>query len=143
MKLLLALFSLSLLAGCSGWKAFDLLTPHRIEIQQGNVVTEEMLARLKPGMTPSQVRFVLGTPLLVDPFRDNRWDYVYSLKRDGKVVEQHRVAVVFEKGVLKSVEGKAPPAPKFEPAKAESAPSSQPQADPVPQTPSAPAEPRP
>lgn len=95
----LALLLLPLLTACS------YLTPHRIEIQQGNLVTQDMLAQLKPGMTPAQVRFVLGTPLVVDPFRDNRWDYVYSLKQKGKAVEQRRVTVVFQQGVLKGVEG--------------------------------------
>jgi outer membrane protein assembly factor BamE len=106
----LALFLVSLLAGCGSWNPINVITPHRIEIQQGNVVTQEMLAKLKPGMTPSQVRFVLGTPLVVDPFRDNRWDYVFTLKQKGKVVEQRRVTVVFEQGVLKGIEGDMVPA---------------------------------
>jgi outer membrane protein assembly factor BamE len=108
----LALLLLPLLAGCGSWNPVNAISPHRIEVQQGNVVSQEMLAKLKPGMTPSQVRFVLGTPLIVDPFRDNRWDYVYSLKQKGKVVEQRRVTVVFEKGVLKGIEGDLVPAAK-------------------------------
>ena len=107
----LALLILPLLAACSSWNPIDYITPHRIDIQQGNVVTQEMLAQLKPGMTPSQVRFVLGTPLVVDPFRNDRWDYFYSLKHEGKVVEKRRVTVVFEKGLLKGVEGDVAPAP--------------------------------
>lgn len=112
MKKLLALLILPLLAACSSWNPIDYLTPHRIDIQQGNAITQEMLAKLKPGMTPSQVRFVLGTPLIVDPFRNNRWDYVYSLKREGNVLEQRRVTIVFENGLLKGVEGDVVPAEK-------------------------------
>lgn len=116
------LLILPLLAGCSSWNPINAITPHRIEIQQGNVVTQEMLTKLKPGMTPSQVRFVLGTPLIVDPFRDNRWDYVYTLKQKGKVVEQRRVTAIFENGVLKGIEGDVAPA---KPAEAAVEPAAQ------------------
>ena len=50
------------------------LSPYRADVQQGNVVTQDMIAKLQPGMTRSQVRFALGTPLIVDPFRQDRWD---------------------------------------------------------------------
>lgn len=98
------------LAGCSSWKnpvdnVVEKITPYQLEIPQGNVVTQDMLAKLKPGMTPSQVRYVLGAPLVVDPFRDNRWDYVTLTTRGGKVTERRRITVVFEQGKLKSVEG--------------------------------------
>jgi len=105
MNKFLALPLLAMLTACGSLNPIEAITPHRIEIQQGNVVDQAMLDRLKPGMTPAQVRFVLGTPLLVDPFRDNRWDYVYSLRRDGKVTEQRRITAVFEQGVLKGLEG--------------------------------------
>ncbi len=72
------------------------LSSHKIEIQQGNVVTKDMIAKLKPGMTRSQVRFVLGTPLLVDPFRTDRWDYVYTLEKQGNLAEQRQFRVFFE-----------------------------------------------
>ncbi len=95
-----------LLAGCGGWSnPVERISPYKIDIQQGNSINQDMLARLKPGMTPSQVRFVLGTPLLVDPFRDNRWDYVYRLQKGGHLTEQRRVTVVFENDRLKSIEG--------------------------------------
>jgi len=83
----------------------DHLSPYKIDIQQGNSISQEMVAKLKPGMTPSQVRFVLGTPLLVDPFRSNRWDYVYRLVKEGRLVEHRRITVVFENDKLKSIEG--------------------------------------
>lgn len=95
-----------LLGGCGSWSnPVDRITPYKLDIQQGNVVTQEMLARLKPGMTPSQVRFVLGTPLLVDPFHANRWDYVYRYAKAGKLTEQRRVTIVFENDALKGIEG--------------------------------------
>lgn len=81
------------------------ISPHRIEIQQGNVVTQEMVAKLKPGMTRQQVRFVLGTPPIVDPFRQDRWDYVYYHKKAGKVVEHGRLILMFDGDTLKTIEG--------------------------------------
>ncbi|HXF65751.1 MAG TPA: outer membrane protein assembly factor BamE, partial [Burkholderiales bacterium] len=61
------------------------LAPYKMDIQQGNVVTQEMISKLRPGMTRSQVRFALGTPLVVDPFRTNRWDYVYLYEKAGRL----------------------------------------------------------
>ncbi|MDZ7656618.1 MAG: outer membrane protein assembly factor BamE [Sulfurimicrobium sp.] len=83
---------------------------YKIDIQQGNVVTQEMLSRLKPGMTRSQVRFALGTPLVTDVFHPNRWDYVYRFQKAGKLMEQSRVTVVFENDLLLRIEGDAVPA---------------------------------
>ena len=57
------------------------LTPYRMEIQQGNYITQEMVAQLKPGLTRDQVRFVLGTPLVSDIFHEERWDYVFVRQR--------------------------------------------------------------
>lgn len=100
------LFLLLLISGCSSWtNPIQRLGAHRIDIQQGNAVSSEMLAKLKPGMTPSQVRFVLGTPLLVDPFHSSRWDYVYRLERAGQLKENRRITVVFENDRLKGIEG--------------------------------------
>jgi len=101
-----ALGVILVLAGCSGWtNPVDKLRPYKLDIQQGNAVTQEMLDKLKPGMTPAQVRFILGTPLIVDPFHPERWDYVYTHSQMGKATEQRRVAVVFENQKLKGVEG--------------------------------------
>ena len=102
-----------ILAGCGTWKnPIERITPHKIPIQQGNAVTQDMLDKLKPGMTPSQVRFVLGTPLVVDPFRNDRWDYVYTKATGSAPAEQRRISVIFEAGRLKGLEGdvKAPAA---------------------------------
>jgi outer membrane protein assembly factor BamE len=95
-----------LLAGCGSWSnPIDKLSPYRIDVQQGNAVTQEMLDKLRPGMTPSQVRFILGTPLLQDPFHPNRWDYVHHDLKAGKLIEQRRITVVFEDNKLKGIEG--------------------------------------
>jgi outer membrane protein assembly factor BamE len=109
----------ALLAACSG---VPLLSPYRIDVQQGNLVTQEMVVTLKPGMSRDQVKFVLGTPLLTDVFHADRWDYVYRLQRGGGGVEERRLAVFFEKELLKRVDGDVvaqgmpaavvPPAPK-------------------------------
>jgi outer membrane protein assembly factor BamE len=90
-------------AACS---YFPSLSPYRIEIQQGNYVTQEMVAQLKPGLSRDQVRFVLGTPLVSDVFHDDRWDYVFTRRlKNSQEVETRRIAVYFEEGKLKRVEG--------------------------------------
>ena len=86
------------------------LTPHKIDIQQGNYVTQDMVSKLKPGMSRSQVRFALGTPLIADPFHPDRWDYIYVLQKKGKVQEQRRIVVVFQDDKLARVEGDVTPA---------------------------------
>jgi len=90
------------LAACSP-KA--LVTPYTIDVQQGNVVTDDMLRKVKPGMTKAQVRFALGTPLIIDPFHSDRWDYVYRMRKDGELVGQSKLTVIFEGDKLKAVEG--------------------------------------
>lgn len=98
-RLLVSLAFLTL-AGCSIMPSIL----YRIDVQQGNVVTEEMLEKLKPGMTKSQVLFVLGSPLIVDAFRDNRWDYVYLLREKGDLVEQKRMTLFFDHDNLIKIE---------------------------------------
>lgn len=78
------------------------LTPYRVDIGQGNYVTESMAAQLKEGMTKEQVRAVLGTPLLVDPFRTDRWDYVFDIKRGDGKREQRRFTLNFKDDRLTS-----------------------------------------
>lgn len=86
------------------------LTPFKIDIQQGNYVTQDMLAKVKPGMSKAQVRFALGTPLVVDPFHSDRWDYVYEFKKKGRVIEHRRMVVLFSDDKLVRVEGDVAPA---------------------------------
>jgi len=101
---IIALLTCLLLAGCS------YLPPilYKIDVQQGNVVTEEMVEKLKPGMTKSQVLFVLGSPLIIDAFRDNRWDYVYLFREKGELIEQKRLTIYFENDTLVNIENHQP-----------------------------------
>lgn len=86
--------------------ACNILTVHKIDVQQGNVVTQEMVDKLKPGMTRAQVRFVLGTPLVTDVFHRDRWDYFYSFKVGAQgVAETRRLTLTFRDDVLHSVQG--------------------------------------
>ena len=81
MRLGLFLIPVILLSGCSYVPRIPGVTPFRIEIQQGNYISQEAVSQLKLGMTKEQVRFVLGTPLVADIFHENRWDYVYRRQR--------------------------------------------------------------
>jgi outer membrane protein assembly factor BamE len=85
------------------------IAPYRIDIQQGNVVTQQMVSKLKAGMTRAQVRFALGSPLVVDPFRTDRWDYIYSYQKQGKDVERRHITVIFEEDRLVRIEGDVVP----------------------------------
>ncbi|MEO8009668.1 MAG: outer membrane protein assembly factor BamE [Betaproteobacteria bacterium] len=99
----LILLPMLLLAGC-------MLVPHKIDIQQGNYVDQAMVAKLKAQMTRSQVRFILGTPLIADIFHQNRWDYVYLTGKANDVRAQHKVTVIFDGDKLQHVEGDIVPA---------------------------------
>jgi outer membrane protein assembly factor BamE len=83
------LVSVCLLAGC-------FLKPHKIDVQQGNYLDEAAVAKLKPGMTRSQVRFLLGTPLITDPFHPERWDYMYLDRKKGKLKSEKRLTLYFD-----------------------------------------------
>ena len=98
---------LVLFAGCSQIPVPMLpgLKPHKIEIQQGNYVTQDMVSKVKAGMSRSQVRFALGTPLVADVFHPDRWDYVYVLQKGGRVTEQRRIVAVFKEDKLERIEG--------------------------------------
>lgn len=102
----LPILSALLIAGCAN--APDItsrLSPYRIDVRQGNFVTQEMVAKLKPGMTREQVRFVLGTPLVSDIFHANRWDYVYRFQPGRGEPQQRRLSVFFEDDKLVRVGG--------------------------------------
>ncbi|MEQ1488443.1 MAG: outer membrane protein assembly factor BamE [Methylotenera sp.] len=89
--------------------ALPTVKPYKIDVQQGNVVTSKMLLQLRPGMTKSQVRFIMGTPLIQDSFHGNRWDYAYQMRENGKITEQRRVILDFESELLKTVRGDVAP----------------------------------
>ena len=78
---------------------------YRVDVQQGNVLTEEMLAQLSPGMEKRKVRFLLGTPLLVDTFNQDRWDYIYTIARGGGTIGRRQVTLFFEDERLARIEG--------------------------------------
>lgn len=80
------------------------LTAHKIEINQGNMVTSEMRHKLKLGMTRLQVQAVLGTPLVNDVFHANRWDYVYRLEKKAKLLEEQRITLYFEDDLLARID---------------------------------------
>ena len=97
--------SLAILSSCSYVPRIPGVTPYKIDIQQGNFISQEMVAQLKPGMSKEQVRLALGTPLLTDIFRADRWDYVYLREKPGAKREQRKLTVFFEDGKLTRVDG--------------------------------------
>ena len=98
MRIKIVLYSLLLLS-----TLLAVCTPYKMEIRQGNYVTAEMRGKLQIGMSKQQVRYVLGTPTINDVFHDNRWDYVYSLEQERKVVERQGLTLYFEGDVLKRI----------------------------------------
>jgi outer membrane protein assembly factor BamE len=96
--IILSAFVIALSGGCA----------HKPEIQQGNVVTEEQLQNVQVGMQPRQVVFLLGTPLLRDPFHENRWDYYYRLEQDGEQKLMYRVTLTFRDERLASIDKSGP-----------------------------------
>ena len=108
---------------CSTFLLVACLQPYRMEIQQGNLFDQSTLDQVTVGMTKKQVRFLLGTPLVSDPFHANRWDYFYSLySHDKKTSKRYQISVVFsETGVSEVIRGQLPSnpaaAPKAEPDK--------------------------
>ena len=103
-----ALLAAMLATGCSSWSTgdavFGMVSPYRIDIQQGNVVTQEQIDRVKPGMYRLQVRDALGTPLLTDAFHADRWDYVFTLRQGSKPLQRRNVVLIFDGDALKSIE---------------------------------------
>lgn len=73
---------------------------YKIDIQQGNVITQDMVDQLRPGLTKRQVQYVMGTPLIEDTFNQSRWDYVYSLQPGGEARQQESISLFFEDGLL-------------------------------------------
>lgn len=121
-KLLIALPVAASLAGCSYWadehgrdpitRALDAAPLiYRPTIQQGNVVTQELIDQLQPGMTKRQVRYALGTPMLVDVFHQDRWDFIYTLGVGSTPDETKHVALFFEDDRLTRISGDLRPQP--------------------------------
>ena len=78
---------------------------YKLTIEQGNIVTQEMVDQLKPGMSREQVEFIMGSPLFKDAFNSDRWDYIYSIQRGSEAREQYRISIFFENDRLKTFDG--------------------------------------
>ncbi len=113
-KILISVFIpiVLLASGCSSWGDVSLV--HVPVIEQGNIVTPEMVALLEPGMSKRQVRFALGSPMLVDVFHDQRWEYLLTIKRRNEPLEIKHFNVYFEGDRLSRYEGDIPPAENVE-----------------------------
>lgn len=99
----------SLLAGCGPVEKLPFV--HRIDVQQGNIVTQEMVDQLKPGMTKRQVQFTLGSPMIVDVFHQDRWDYLYRMEPGKGEIEQKHVSLRFKDDTLVQIAGDYRPTP--------------------------------
>jgi outer membrane protein assembly factor BamE len=96
------------LSGCTSLDPSDtilsVVTPYKVEIVQGNVVTQEQVARIQTGMSRAQVRDILGSPLLADVFHADRWDYVFTIRRQGAEPQRHSIVALFDGERLKSLD---------------------------------------
>ncbi|HEY5718592.1 MAG TPA: outer membrane protein assembly factor BamE [Motiliproteus sp.] len=104
-KVIISVFAL-FLGGCTFFPGV-----HKIDVQQGNVITQEMVNDLRLGMTPSQVRFVMGTPLIIDTFHQERWDYLYAMQQGGNLIDQQRLTLYFDQDKLIRIAGDYQPQP--------------------------------
>ncbi len=106
MKKIVLLLSALMLIACT----------HKIVIQQGNVITQSQFDSLEKGMSKEDVRTVLGSPMLEDPFHHNRWDYPFTLDKEGKRVKSSRITLTFKDGQLSTIEkiGTLPTSPLVE-----------------------------
>ncbi len=93
---LLFLVVSALVSGC---------TVYKIDVQQGNTVDADKLAQLRTGMTEREVNFLLGSPMLIDPFHSNRWEYVYAFRKGGEdTMQQKRLTLYFKDGSLSKID---------------------------------------
>ena len=100
----------ALLGGCS-FPKIGMPKLYRITIQQGNVITQEMVDQLKPGMTRSQVAYIMGEPILRNTFSEDRWDYIYTVLLPGYFEQDVRLSLFFETDVLAYFTGDFAPTP--------------------------------
>ena len=108
--LALALSAGALASGCGSFdnashRIAGMVTPYKVEVVQGNFVSKEQVEAIKPGMSRQQVRDILGTPLVTSVFHTDRWDYVFTLKRQGVPAQERKLAVFFKGGVMERAEG--------------------------------------
>ena len=102
MRILLIALAMTLISACS---AVGFPGVYRIDVEQGNIVTQGIADQLQPGMSRRQVRFILGTPLVEDTFNRDRWDYVYTKRNGLDVLADERLTVMFEGDSLIAVSG--------------------------------------
>jgi outer membrane protein assembly factor BamE len=106
------LISAAVLGGCAnkGGARSGFFEPYKFDIQQGNYITADAVKQLKPGMNPEQVKNIMGSPLVVDAFRADRWDYLFHYTQANGKSETRRAAIFFDKGLLTRVEASELPA---------------------------------
>ena len=109
-SLVLALAACAAVSGCGTFDNMSqgivgAVTPYKVEVVQGNFVSREQVAALKPGMSRQQVRGILGTPLVSSLFHADRWDYVFTLKRQGVAAQSRKLTVFFKGDALERHEG--------------------------------------
>lgn len=102
MRILLIAFAITCISACT---AVGFPGVYRIDVEQGNIVTQELADQLQPGMSRRQVRFILGTPMVEDSFNRDRWDYIYTRRNGLEVLAEDRLTVFFEADSLTSVIG--------------------------------------
>lgn len=109
-------FSLSFLASLTLASCSTLMEHlpgvYKLDIQQGNIIDQEMIDQLRPGMRKRQVLYVLGSPMLTDVFHPERWDYIHSVQKDGGPRMQKRISLYFEGDSLIGVQGDFKPSTK-------------------------------
>lgn len=102
MRIVLLALAITLISACG---AVGFPGVYRIDVEQGNIVTQEMIDQLEPGMSKRQVRFILGTPLVEDSFNKSRWDYAYRKSNGLQILDESRLTVIFDGDDLAEVRG--------------------------------------
>jgi outer membrane protein assembly factor BamE len=100
MRQIACLICASLLLSACSMPRFSLPRVHKVTVQQGNVITQDMIDQLKPGMTRGQVAYIMGDPVFRNAFNDNRWDYIYSIEVPGYYEDKKMVSLFFENDLL-------------------------------------------
>jgi outer membrane protein assembly factor BamE len=107
----LVILSICFLSACS---SLQFPGVYKINVEQGNVITQEMVDQLQPGMSRDQVEYIMGSALIRDTFNGNRWDYVYTSQRGDSARSQKRISIFFENDKLQSFTGDFVPTKKTE-----------------------------
>jgi outer membrane protein assembly factor BamE len=98
---------------------FKMPRVHKINVQQGNLITQEMIDKLKPGMSRSQVAFIMGEPIYRNTFNEDRWDYIYTITVPGFFETDMRMSLFFEDDALSYFTGDLAPSNNTEPGETE------------------------